>query len=53
MIKSVRIFPELQVATNSIGDVIEGSNDNVTFTTLHTLEDNLMENWNTFPVPDG
>lgn len=53
MINSIKIFPKLSTEPDSIGDVLEGSNDGTTYINLHTLEDNLIENWNTFTVPDG
>ena len=53
LIDSIRMFPKLNLETDSVGDTIKGSNDGTTYTLLHTLEDNLIENWNTFKVPAG
>ena len=48
MINRVKIFPKLQQQIDSIGDTIEGSNDGTAYTVMKTLEENLIENWNTF-----
>lgn len=45
----LRLFPRISSdEINLIGGVLEGSTDGTEYTTLVTIDDNVVENWNTF-----